>query len=157
MQEFFQLIADKGHCDKNALESIFNSVVIRCKKEIEESQLSSPPVEEKPAPVKEVILPEPVIHFDSKLDDIMMHADKPVNDIVHAYEKITPTRVRVIPPSMKPTLNIGDQVRYNNGKQQCKGTISKIVKDSAILSNVHDSSSAINTYMKEMKYMYKLS
>lgn len=160
MQEFFQLIADKGDCDKNALESIFNNVVARCKKELEETQSTPQPPQplqpaqlkkiDSPPPIeksKSVILPDPVIYFDSKLGDIMMHADKPIDEIIHAYEQITtPT----------PTLNVGDKIRYSNGKHQCKGTISQIIKDSAILSNVYDSNIKANSYTKATKYMFKL-
>ena len=163
MQEFFQLIADKGNCDKNALESIFNNVVTRCKKELEESQSTLQPpqppqpaelkkIDSPPPPVekfKPVILPDPVIYFDSKLDDIMMHADKPIDEIIHAYEQIITT-------TPTPTLNVGDKIRYSNGKHQCKGTISQIIKDSAILSNVYDSNIKANSYTKATKYMLKL-
>jgi hypothetical protein len=160
MQEFFQLIADKGNCDKNALESIFNNVVARCKKELEETQSTPQPPQplqpaelkkiDSPPPVenfKPVILPDPVIYFDSKLGDIMMHADKPIDEIIHAYEQIITTT---------PTLNVGDKIRYSNGKHQCKGTISQIIKDSAILSNVYDSNIKANSYTKATKYMFKL-
>lgn len=155
MQEFYQLIADKGNCDKNALESIFNDVVARCKRESAVKKIDSPPQPvEKSKPVQSVdksksitILPDPVIHFDSKLDDIMMHAHKPIDEIVHAYEKIM---------TSKPTLNVGDKIRYNDGKHQCKGTVSKIIKDSAILSNVYDSNIRANSYTKATKYMFKL-
>jgi hypothetical protein len=157
MQEFFQLIADKGNCDKNALESIFSDVVARCKKELEESQSTLQPLQPlqppQPAEVKKidsplVELPDPVIYFDSKLDDIMMHADKPIDEIIHAYKKIITTTT--------PTLNVGDKIRYSDGKHQCKGTISKIIKDSAILSNVYDSNITANSYTKPTKYMFKL-
>lgn len=171
MQEFYQLIADKGNCDKNALESIFNDVVARCKRDLEKStvkveKIDSPPSQPPPVETSKPVillqpveksksittLPDPVIHFDSQLDDIMMHADKPIDEIVHAYKKIITTTT----PRPHPTLNVGDKIRYNDGKHQCKGTISKIIKDSAILSNVYDSNISANSYTKATKYMFKL-
>jgi hypothetical protein len=114
---------------------------------VEESQKK----EDKASEIVVVVKDEPVVHFDSKLEEIMMHTNKSPSEITKVYEKIIPNQVgavgganvkkrRILPPSLRPELKIGDKVVYNDGKKTCKATIKKFIKDMAQLENVTDSS-----------------
>ena len=101
-----------------------------------------------------------VVHFDSKLNENMMHANKSLAEITKEYEKIIPTvstvstqqkivKRRILPPSLRPTLKIGDKVTYNDGKKTCNGIVKKIIKDMAELDNTNDT----KPFIGPMRYM----
>lgn len=112
----------------------------------------------------EIVKDEPVVHFDSKLEKIMMHVNKSPSEITKTYEKIIPTQVaavavkkrRILPPSLRPELKIGDKVLYNDGKKTCKATIKKFVKDMAHLENVYESKDT-SSFTGPTRYMIKLN
>ncbi len=80
-----------------------------------------------------------------------MHTNKSPSEITKVYEKIIPNQVgvggggavpkkrRILPPSLRPELKIGDKVIYNDGKKTCKAVIKKFIKDMAELENITDS------------------
>lgn len=90
-----------------------------------------------------------IVHFDSKLNENMMHVNKSPIEIKKEYEKIinpkqymttTIKKHRILPPSLRPMLKIGDNVLYNDGKKTCNAIVKKIIKDMAILDNISNAS-----------------
>jgi hypothetical protein len=133
---------------------------IELKTDIEPKKTDIEPKKTDVEPKKNEIIIElaPVIvHFDSKLNENMMHVNKSPIEITKEYEKImskTPQvqaqqqkiiKRRILPPSLRPALKIGDKVSYNDGKKMCNGIIKKIIKDMAELENA---------FTGPMRYMY---
>jgi hypothetical protein len=146
------------------------SVVVPQKKEVKASEsVVVPQKKEVKASESVVVVPlqppqdEPVIHFDSKLGEIMMHTNKSPSEITKVYEKIIPNQVgvvpkkrRILPPSLRPELKIGDKIVYNDGKKTCKAVIKKFIKDMAELENVTESSiGETSSFTGPTRYMTK--
>ena len=134
--------------EKEEIETlkVEKKIIPKEKKIIPKEKVKTEEIEKETIILKdEIKLPEPTIHFNSNLEKIMMHVNKSPKEITSAYEKIQPTqsptkilKKRIIPPSLRPALKIGDKVLYNDGKKQYKGIVAKLVKDTVQLQDIYD-------------------